>query len=340
MLGPKPILPPERYEGAPLASLVRVLAQASEGEVVSEWDRARLAPPAPTRGALPPTVEEWRTTSFGLPAPDSKPWLPSYPDVSEADVVLEKYLGGGKQGVVYSGRVRSTGLVVAVKILRAIHGGGESAALREARIGSRLRHANVLRVFESRKVGAFWVVLMEFLQGDDLGRSAPAQSTLRPLLARLADAVQALGSANVVHRDIKPANIVVRRGDGAPVLVDFGLALELETVTGPVEVAGTPLFMAPEALAGERPEPAWDAYALGVTAASLLLGGHLPGPATFSALMTEKTRGEFNQRLEARLTDVADVSLRDWCLRLVAAPADRLAALEDARSWLAPTAAT
>jgi hypothetical protein len=335
MHGPRTIQPPDRYEGAALSDLVRVLAHASESEVVSEWDRARQAPPSALRGALPPTVEEWRTTSLSLPAPDSKPWLPSYPDVSEGDIVLDKYLGGGRQGVVYAGRVRSTGLVVAVKILRSKHGGGESAALREARIGTRLRHPNVLRVFEAKKVGAFWLVLMEFLQGEDLGRRLPKADALRPVVAQLADAVRGLGAANIVHRDIKPSNVVVRRGDGAPVLVDLGLALELDAVTGPVELAGTPLFMAPEALAGERPAAAWDAYSLGVTTASLLLGGHLPAPASFTTLVHEKARGEFNQRLGESLKEVDDAALRDWCLRLLGAPEERLAALADARPWLA-----
>src|SRR5947208_2513559 len=108
----------------------------------------------------------------------------------------------------------------------------------------------------------------------DLARGDPAkivarwQRDARPTPAPVrAAAVSALGEGHIVHRDIKPANIVLRQGDSSPVLIDFGLALDL-TAASPedrAQVGGTPLFMTPDAFTGAAPEPSWDAYALGLT---------------------------------------------------------------------------
>jgi serine/threonine protein kinase len=258
--------------------------------------------------------------------------------VAVPDVTLEHLLGGGSQGLVYAGRVRSTGLVVAVKVLHHDYVRGGSRAVREAEILARVRHRNVLRVFRVEQVGAFWVLIMEFLQGKDLAGTRLGADQARPCLVQLADAVRALGEGHIVHRDIKPANIVLRQGDSSPVLIDFGLALDLTAASAEdrAQVCGTPLFMTPDAFAGAAPEPSWDAYALGLTAVHLLGGDPIPYASTaWRTLVDAKVSGDFDRAVERCLDRLTDGPLRSWVAGLIGRdPAARLAALHEARRRL------
>jgi serine/threonine protein kinase len=225
-------------------------------------------------------------------------------------------------------------LVVAVKVIRGDSCVGEGQAINEARIGAKLDHRNLLRIFEAQKVGAFWVVVIEFLQGDDLSRVDLPPSVIRPFFGQLADAIQAMARARIVHRDIKPANIIRRRADGAPVLIDFGLAVDLDATTKHPGFAGTPLFMAPESFLDAWPDSSQDAYSLGVTAVVLLAKDQLPRNVHFNELIQMKVQGAFDRRLAGALSQVKDDVLRSWCAALLSEPANRLSQLEEARSWV------
>lgn len=261
-----------------------------------------------------------------------------HPDITVPDVVLESYLGGGSQGWVYAGQVRSTGKVVAVKVIRSDFEETRKAVAREVKICGRIRHYNVMRVFEMQSAGAFWVVLMELVQGEQLGRKPLPAESFKPCFAALADAVAALGESGIVHRDIKPANILLRSYDGSPVLVDFGLAFDLEQAEAEDSgsLCGTPLFMAPEAfLRGQRPQPSWDVYALGMTAALLLLG-RIPYADSLDTIWESKRSGQFQHSLHHTLESIRDPEVRDWVRLMTASqPGDRRQGLELARRWRA-----
>jgi serine/threonine protein kinase len=286
--------------------------------------------------SLPFTIE-WRTT--WLTARDDATSLPPYhPDIDIPDITLEAFLGGGRQGWVYSGRVRSTGALVAVKILSGDYVRNGGAAAREAMNLARIRHPNVPRVFRFQPCGVAWVVIMELVQGEELSPGQLAESKRMRCFGMLADAVCALAEMGLVHRDIKPANIVLRYQDHSPVLVDFGLAVDL---TSPLPLppeswlAGTPVFLAPEAFAGNPPDTCWDAYSLGVTAADIMLEGRYPRAASLSALQAAKISGEFDRGIENALAQLHDSELRDWCKSLVTTNgAGRMTALQNARIWM------
>src|SRR5947209_1241463 len=132
-------LVPAPYQGRPLADLVADLARGDPARIVARWQRDARPTPAPARAAALPPVVEWSTTWLAPPGGDA--WLPpGHPDVAVPDVTLEHLLGGGSQGLVYAGRVRSTGLVVAVKVLHHDYVRGGSRAVREAEILARVRH--------------------------------------------------------------------------------------------------------------------------------------------------------------------------------------------------------
>ncbi len=327
--------PPAGFEGRPLRDLVQELAGESPAALFPVWDKNARYPKAPfSGGMLPPTVE-WSTTWLLPPSTDT--YLPpDHPAVSIPDVVLENYIGGGRQGLVFSGRVRSTGLIVAVKVLMGDTDETGKRALREAKITRKLLHRNILRVFQVQQAGAFWVVIMEFLQGEDMARSFLPENRVRSCFGQLADAIQALGTAQIVHRDIKPANIIKRFGDQAPVVVDFGLAFDLnEPDESGGSICGTPVFMAPEAFSGGMPANAWDVYSLGMTAVALLLDNRYPRGSSLSTLIEMKVSGSFDAEVQGSLDAIRDQPVREWCQGLVSSDTThRLTALGRAVRWL------
>lgn len=327
---------PDQFAGRPLPDLLADLAgRPATGVSAAFAAHARRPKPPGQGGMLPPTVT-WRTAWLPPQDPAATLLAPTHPDVSAADVTLGEYLGGGTQGAVYAGTVRSTGLVVAVKVIRTGGGREEAQAVHEARIGAKLRHPNILRVFDARPAGEFWVVVMEFLQGDDLSAASPAPRDVPDLALGLAGAVRALAAAGVVHRDIKPANVVRRRADGAPVLIDFGVAVDLATLTEHPGIGGTPLYMAPEALTPEWPSAAWDAYSLGMTVVALTERDRLPRAAGVIELMAMKSRGEFDRHILGLLRDAEPTAIRAWCAGLIGPAAGRLVTLMNSTQWLRP----
>jgi eukaryotic-like serine/threonine-protein kinase len=321
------MLTPTQFAGAPLADLVHALAAASPADVPLAAGEFLL------HGAA---VERFGVTAAPTEHPHSTRHedtrLPlDHPDVEVPGVTLETYLGGGGQGWVYAGRVRATNKVVAVKVLARGRNSSDWGA-REAILCARVRHPNVLRVLRTQPAGAFWVVLMELVLGEEIGSERLDPPAARACFAQLADALAALARQQLVHRDIKPTNVLLRRPDRSPVLIDFGLAVEFgEAAAAAPDLSGTPFFMPPEAWRDEPPGPAWDAYALGVTAA-VALAGRPEMPTDLPSLREAKLSGVFERRLTRA---IADPDLRSWVESMTAAePAARSTAVELARRWV------
>lgn len=201
--------------------------------------------------------------------------------------VLQRKLGEGAMGVVYLGHHALLRRPTAIKVLPLREDGIDRAAVerfeREVRVTSRLTHPNTIAVYDYGRAprGVFYYA-MEFLDGPDLqaliaetGPMPPARvvHVLRGICGSLAEA----HAAGLVHRDIKPANLVLcRRGNVADFVkvLDFGLVRAIEATPDTSEgAAGTPLYMAPEALTTpDQIRPSVDVYAVGVVAYFLLTG--------------------------------------------------------------------
>src|SRR4051812_28327050 len=299
-------LQPNHYLRHALPDLVRDLARADPADVPLPRP-AEVLPHGPGRRTAGTTASLATYGDFVSTQPEDSRLPDDHPEVDVPGVVLEQFLGGGGQGWVYAGRVQATGKVVAVKVLG--RGGDEDPlgwGAREAILCARVRHRNILRVLRAEPAGAFWVVLMELVQGDELARDRLSASDARACFGQLADALVALGRQRLVHRDVKPANVLLRRPDRSPVLIDFGLAIDLAELTDfAADLSGTPFYMAPEAWRDAPPDPAWDAYALGVTAAVALAGPPDVG-TDLPTLRRAKLTGAFERTVAGGLAAVAD----------------------------------
>ena len=187
-------------------------------------------------------------------------------------------LGQGGMGVVYRARDTELEREVALKVLQPDALADpvlRATLLHEARTASQLNHPNVCTIHEVGQDGGRIYVAMELVKGRPLRELIPPGGLPDETVVRYAAPVaRALAHAHerrVVHRDLKTANVVVGPG-GQPKLLDFGLsrrildesasAGSLMATTG--GVAGTPQYLAPEILMGERAGASSDLWALGV----------------------------------------------------------------------------
>ena len=191
-------------------------------------------------------------------------------------------LGRGGMGVVYKARHRPLNRIIALKMISHGHAGPEHRArfLIEAEAVARLRHPNIVQIYDFGEAEGCPFVTLEMLEGGTLanrleGTTQPARAAAE-LMATFARAMHAAHQAGIVHRDLKPANILFDK-DGTPKIVDFGLAKRLEVDEGDTrtgQIMGTPSYMAPEQAQGEVHSigPPADIYSLGAILYEMLTG--------------------------------------------------------------------
>jgi eukaryotic-like serine/threonine-protein kinase len=172
---------------------------------------------------------------------------------------------------------------VALKmILHAPHAGIDQRRRfqTEAEAIARLRHPNIVQIYEIGEHHGQPYFVLEFIEGGTLvervARHPLSARETASLTAMLARAIHASHQAGIVHRDLKPPNILLT-ADGTPKISDFGLAKQLDAEnvrTRSGELLGTPAYMAPEQACGQSRAigPAADIYALGVILYELLTG--------------------------------------------------------------------
>jgi tRNA A-37 threonylcarbamoyl transferase component Bud32 len=202
-------------------------------------------------------------------------------------------LGQGGMAKVYKAHQPLLDRYVAIKVLSPHFATDEEFRARfqrEAAAIARLRHPNVVQVYDFGVEGSIHYMVMEYIAGDTLKtriRFARAQGERLPpweilsILRGVAAALDYAHERDIVHRDVKPANIMLRieeNGGGAdeftPVLTDFGVAKIMEGVqfTGTGMTIGTPDYMSPEQGSGGKVTRNADLYSLGVILYEMLTG--------------------------------------------------------------------
>jgi len=211
------------------------------------------------------------------------------PELEKRYEILDR-IGIGGMASVYKARRKSDGRMVALKIpqekfvsdsrfVRRFH--------REAEVLQKLKHPNIVRVYDHGAFGDTHYIAMEYLDGEELDRLIENRRLSVPavinIMRHVADALKHIHAQGIIHRDIKPGNIMILRGavdeDGnidprGVRLMDFGIAagkvLTRLTITG--ARIGTPVYMSPEQAKGQRIDHRSDIYSLGIVLYESLTG--------------------------------------------------------------------
>jgi serine/threonine protein kinase len=182
----------------------------------------------------------------------------------------------GGMGLVIIARDPNLERKVAIKVLKNTGSAAEAALLAEAQTLATLSHQNVVTVHhvgkcdsESLCAGSLYMV-MEYVEGTDGGqwlRTHPNWQQIRDVFVDAAMGLAAAHDAGIQHRDFKPANMLVGK-DGRTRVADFGVADKLREFANddePIVGPGTPDYMAPERLRGERGDARSDQFSFGVS---------------------------------------------------------------------------
>ena len=209
-----------------------------------------------------------------------------------------RFIAQGGMGEVYEAVDRELNERVALKTVRFDLAQKEQTLerfKREIQLARRVTHPNVCRTFdvfrhqESNADGASrdtLIVSMELLRGETLDQRIHRQKQLSteealPLIEQMSAGLHAAHQAGVVHRDFKSNNVILMEQPSSgstirAVITDFGLARSAisggESLTGTLDLLGTPAYMAPEQLDGGEITPATDVYALGIVIYQMLTG--------------------------------------------------------------------
>ncbi len=228
-------------------------------------------------------------------------------------VRIDALLARGGMAEVYIGTHTTLQREVAVKVLRNNYDEHPHALerfQREAMVVGKLRHPNIVQVFDFDLVDSHPYLVMEYIKGPSLlkylnslhekDKQVEFPHVVRFMNA-MTSALQYAHDSGVVHRDIKPGNILLASrttdivlgkplpDDFEPVLTDFGLVRFIDLTqhtTGSGAIAGTPAYMSPEQARGELTDGRTDVYSLGIVLYEIL-AGHLPfeGETTMGVLM-------------------------------------------------------
>ncbi|MGH9140410.1 MAG: serine/threonine-protein kinase, partial [Vicinamibacterales bacterium] len=211
---------------------------------------------------------------------------------------LLQSVGSGTFGSVYRAWDPELEREVAIKILHRHVADAEltTRLLREGRALAKVRHANVVSVYGVESNEGRVGLCMEFVRGQTLEETTRDGRKLSPGEAALVGqdvcrALAAVHHAGFVHRDVTARNIM-RDPDGRIVLMDFGTGLQASENKPGVNIAGTPMYMAPEALAGKPPSPASDVYSVGVLLYHLVTGKYPVEGRTVDDLRTAHMIGK------------------------------------------------
>jgi eukaryotic-like serine/threonine-protein kinase len=186
--------------------------------------------------------------------------------------VRELAIGG--TSMVYLAESERAGEMVVLKVLRDSPEAGEEHVqyarfLQEYELISKIRHPNVVRIYDLGIADDHAYIAMEYFPRGDLrahmAKGIDARKGLRNL-AHMAAALEVVHAVGVLHRDLKPGNIMLRADDSLAI-IDFGLAKHVEVaidMTGTGEIFGTPYYMSPEQGHGRELDVRSDLYSLGI----------------------------------------------------------------------------
>ena len=228
---------------------------------------------------------------------------------------LREQLGAGAQGAVYRAWDPQLECEVALKVLQPRLAASDRVGermLREGRALAKVRHQNVVNVYAAEVHEGQVGLCMEFIKGRTLEEILKAQGPFGEGEAvtvglKVGHALAAVHAAGIVHRDVKARN-VMREDRGRIVLMDFGTGRD-RAKEGAGDLAGTPLYMAPEVLAGSAATQQSDIYSVGVLLYYLVTGQYPVEGRTLDEIIQAHVRGR-RKPLAERRPDLRDDFIR------------------------------
>ena len=189
-------------------------------------------------------------------------------------------IGVGGMGEVYKAIHETLDRVVALKVIHPeLLSNAEiiKRFYKEAKIQAKMTHPNIVTVFDFLEIENSYFLVMEYIEGESIGKIVKKQGPLEinfslKIFKQILSGIAHAHSKGIIHRDIKPNNFILTEGEVK--ITDFGIAHivsdSAHTVAG--TVLGTPKYMSPEQILGERVDHRSDVYSLGVSFYEILTG--------------------------------------------------------------------
>lgn len=235
---------------------------------------------------------------------------------------LDALVGQGAMGVVYKAFDTDIDRAVAIKVLHSHLLSGtmgpelEQRFKHEVKAAARCQHPNIVTIFDCGFYQGSPFMVMEYVNGIDLQVFLKSKQFLSinqsvNLILKVLDALQAAHNMGIVHRDIKPANIMMF-DNGQVKVTDFGVAhIDTSDLTQIGDMIGTPIYMPPEALNGDRVNHLSDLYSAALVLLELLIKRRLKiDQINYNTLLLELQKQGINTSLAAELAKVLDIALQ------------------------------
>ncbi len=283
----------KRMAGKALAVYERIAgADRKYKDVAARIDHLKLATTTILGPALPGRGGDGTMVAEGM---ITRPTLGRYELLEE--------LGRGAMGVVYKGRDPKINRLVAIKTVHfdqfedAVVPQIKERFFREAQSAGQLNHPNILTVYDAGEETDLAYIAMELIDGKNLtdwcrpGSLFPWPRVVE-ITAKVADALHFAHERGIVHRDIKPANVMLLQ-NGEVKVTDFGIArIQAVSQTKTGAVLGTPSYMSPEQIAGQKVDGRSDLFSLGIVLFEMLAGERPFKGDSIATIMFQITQAE------------------------------------------------
>lgn len=323
---PKKEKPPKEKKARQKKASGAIEVREEEKPPAPEPRRAEAPRPAPAATGSSATLPVGRREAPAMPAGNAEAETPVTTNFMIGRYQARAILGRGTMGIVYKAWQEDLKRTVALKVLKeGRHASMEAKLrfLREAQALARLRHPNIIAVYEVGEIDGQPFFSMDFVDGTSLDKlimsNRPGIREAVAMCRRIAETVHYAHENGIIHRDLKPGNIIVDL-KGEPVITDFGLARNLDSgmLSMSGDIIGTPSYMSPEQAQGKTTEVdiRTDVYSIGAVLYSLLTG---KSPFAKASLL-ETLNSVINDPPEPirRLNPQVDRELASICMKAMA----------------------